>query len=354
MYFLPSIQGLKQIKYGDLELRKYIRPAPEAEERSAEDIAAEIWPNCPMHDKRMYRSTIYDASDNLVCFSPPKSDAYSVFKTNIPMEKVQVTEFVDGTMINVFYHDGVWRIATKSVVDADCRYYSDAPTFAEMFYEALGEIKLDSLEKSLTYSFVLQHPKNRIVTRIQTPNLYLIRCYKIIGHVVYEIDDPTPFQRPQTFAFADYEALENALSEKSYEFQGFMLKSGTMRAKLRNPRYNEVRELRGNTPSLRFHILTLRQEGKCHQFSRFYPEFNKDVVHCDREVTRIVNLFYASYLDCFVKKERRMAELNKHVGYHVYQLHGLYLKTRPVPIHKARVREYVESLAASQLVVLFL
>jgi hypothetical protein len=353
MYFLPTIDGLKKIKCGDLELRKYNRPAP-ADDRSEADIQAMIWPD-GVNDKRLFRSTIYDASNNLICFSPPKSEGYGVFKTYLPLHEVKVTEFIDGTMINVFYHGG-WRISTKSVVDADCRYYTDAPSFSEMFYEALAQsgVQLESLEKALCYSFVLQHPKNRIVTPVSSPNLYLICAYKIVGHTVYEVENSSPFQRPQEFKFESYEALETALSEKSFEFQGFMLKSGRLRGKLRNPRYNEVRELRGNTPCLKYHILTLRQAGKCAQFSRFYPEHNQAVVHCDREVARIVNLFYTSYLDCFVKKQRRMAEFNKHVGYHIYQLHGSYLKTRPVPMHKNLVRHYVDSLAPAQLVVLFL
>lgn len=52
-----------------------------------------------------------------------------------------------------------------------------------MFTEAmvLNNLYLDMLNKQFCYSFVLQHPYNRIVAPISNPQLYLVAVYQIIN-----------------------------------------------------------------------------------------------------------------------------------------------------------------------------
>ena len=66
---------------------------------------------------------------------PPKSIPYADFiqKHDIGSKNVVVDEFLDGTMINAFY-DGSWKIATRTVVGANCTFYS-TKTFHDMFHE---------------------------------------------------------------------------------------------------------------------------------------------------------------------------------------------------------------------------
>jgi hypothetical protein len=104
----------------------------------------------------LYRSVIFK-NKKVVCFSPPKSIPYTEFCENNPISTVVVDEFMDGTMINVFY-DGEtnkWVIATRSIVGAKCVFYSQK-TFHDMFHET--GIDYDTLNKEYCYSFVLQHP----------------------------------------------------------------------------------------------------------------------------------------------------------------------------------------------------
>ena len=50
-----------------------------------------------------------------------------------------------------------------------------------MFLEASNNanFEFDILDKTLCYSFVLQHPKNRIVVPFKETQLYLVACYRI-------------------------------------------------------------------------------------------------------------------------------------------------------------------------------
>ena len=50
-----------------------------------------------------------------------------------------------------------------------------------MFLECCNHVNLefDDLDKKICYSFVIQHPENKIVLPIKDMALYLIECYEI-------------------------------------------------------------------------------------------------------------------------------------------------------------------------------
>jgi hypothetical protein len=94
-------------------------------------------------------------------------------------------------MINVFWDTQLnnWNIATRNTVGGDVSFFKSDnthKTFNSMFYETLTACKLDLniLNKLYCYSFVLQHPENRIVVPIQTPTLYLVQVYQITEKMV--------------------------------------------------------------------------------------------------------------------------------------------------------------------------
>ena len=56
-------------------------------------------------------------------------------------------------------------------------------TFRDMFLEASYEnnMSFNLLDKKYSYSFVVQHPENRIVVPFKKPQLYLVAVYSIIN-----------------------------------------------------------------------------------------------------------------------------------------------------------------------------
>ena len=147
-----------------------------------------------------YRSVII-RNNKVVCFAPEKSLDYSFFVEKYSTENSWLEDFIDGTMINVFYDNikETWEIATRSTVGANIVFFNDVKnykyfdnnnyfkdyynlTFRSMFFEACNSCNLDlnCLDKKYVYSFVLQHPFNRIVTPILTPVIYLVKVYEII------------------------------------------------------------------------------------------------------------------------------------------------------------------------------
>jgi hypothetical protein len=241
-----------------------------------------------------FRSVIVDDENNMVMFSPPKSINYNIFynKYNDVQNKCKVEEIIEGTMINLFYINNKWEISTKTTIGANNSFFKNfdsqihnvtkPKTFREMFIESCKEVNLDLslLNKSYNYSFVMQHNENRIVKPIYSIYLYLVKVYKIdnIEKVVYEIDIkkdklydilcsttsikfPTEYENTETSELS-FDELPNRYGSKNTRFDclGVMIYSPDgNRTKIRNPVYEEIKQLRGNQPKLQYHYLTLKK-----------------------------------------------------------------------------------------------
>ena len=183
----------------------------------------------------LFRSVVINDAGNVVAFSPPKtinfnSAADSVVLNQTPIADAFVAEeFVEGTMLNLFYNPSIssgatlgsesatpvssatpitgWEISTKGVVggmivvpkpgsagdkDADKEKKDGATatatattttkaTFRALFLNACikNGIEFDKLDTRYTYSLVLQHPENPLVCNIPEPLVYLIAVYSI-------------------------------------------------------------------------------------------------------------------------------------------------------------------------------
>lgn len=137
----------------------------------------------------LLRSVIV-SSNKIVSFSPPKSLSPDNFMRNYPLitDNIIAEEFIEGTMINVFFDPtygatGCWQIATRNTVGAEVTFYKwSNKTFNQMFMDAciFNKFNIQTLNPRYCYSFVLQHPENRIVVPFKNPDLYLVAVYEIV------------------------------------------------------------------------------------------------------------------------------------------------------------------------------
>ena len=145
----------------------------------------------------LFRSVIYK-QDEVVCYAPPKSIDYALFKQQVPLSDIiSMEEYVEGTMVNLFWTGTSWDIATRSSVGGEVSFFSDqdnesGPSFRWMFLDAIATNEtlasptekdffssFDTMPKFYCLSFVLQHPKNRIVTPFDKPSIYLVKTYDL-------------------------------------------------------------------------------------------------------------------------------------------------------------------------------
>ena len=154
------------------------------------------------------RSVIINSKNKVVGFAPPKSIPSEQFiqKYSENTPGVVFEQFVEGTMINVFWDDSIgltggWEIATRNTVGATSSFYKSkqCKTFRDMFLEAASENNMDFsiLDKKYCYSFVLQHPENRIVVPFKKPQLYLVAVYSINNDndvITVDVNDSQQFK----------------------------------------------------------------------------------------------------------------------------------------------------------------
>jgi hypothetical protein len=303
------------------------------------------------------RSVIINSKNDVVGFAPPKSISAELFiqKYNNETEyfsSISAQEFIEGTMINVFWDDsigltGAWEIATRNTVGATSKFYkgTDSKTFRNMFLEAAAynNLVLDSLDKTKCYSFVLQHPENRIVVSFKHPQLYLVAVYQIkniFDRVTVDILDAQDFTEfftsvnstvmfPKLYQFEKYTDLieKYASMNTSYDVVGVVLynKLTGERSKIRNPVYEQVRNLRGNQPKLQYQYLCLRKEGKVSDFLKFYPENKKEFSSFRDSVHLFTNTLYSNYTSCYIKKEKPLKEYSEQYRTHMFNIHKIFL-----------------------------
>jgi len=231
----------------------------------------------------LYRSVIMNNEDKFVSFSPPKSIDYMTFKANNTINNVVIDEIIEGTMIHMFYDNDAWRISTKSKMDAKSSYFyygNYNRTFEKMFQETTATFSEDwreKLDKNYCYSFVLQHPYNRIVVPIYCKKLYLISIYHIDGEQVNVVNIekenlPREFYYPQKYNMNSYLEIEKMMESENYNSPGFMIKTKVDRTKLLYKGHQYVKELRGNQPKLQYHFLTLKKENRIEDYLHYYKE----------------------------------------------------------------------------------
>lgn len=297
----------------------------------------------------MLRSVIVDNDGRVVCYAPPKSLTETSLQKNFNKDNgseesakrvYNVEEFIDGTMINAFYDNelNTWQIATRSSVGAEISFYMEKgfkqeDTFSFMFYDICKQLEFDinSLNKEYVYSFVMQHPSNRIVKPIREKALFLVEVYKINNTdimnqtvsneplVVYDtIKKHTMLKHPELYAFHldndKYENIENlkdtyASKNTRYDIVGIFVKDNFgNRYKIRNTNYDYVKKLRGNNPKLQFQYLHLRQEHLVTQYLMYYPEHTELFDDYQRVLHDYTRGLYENYVSCFILKEKAITE----------------------------------------------
>ena len=283
-------------------------------------------------------------------------------------------------MINVFWDstiglNGGWEIATRNTVGAKTCFYKNKynKTFRDMFLEAeiYNRLNIESLNKTISYSFVLQHPENRIVVPFSYPMLYLVAAYSIdntdknnIMVYIIDIDEiknspnfrGTSVQFPKNYDYNTYsELIETYASMNSnYDILGFVLynRETGERTKVRNPVYEQVRSLRGNQSKSQYQYLCLRRENKVAEFLNFYPDHKKEFSQFRDQIHIFTDTLLSNYQSCYIKKEKPLKEFLSQYRTHMFNIHQLYmneLKPKKLCVSKSIVIKYVNETHPSLL-----
>lgn len=324
----------------------------------------------------IWRSVVY-SNNQINVFSPPKSENINIFSNKYIETDCIAQEFVEGTMINLFYDKDInnWEISSKSSVGGNVTFFQDQPTFSELFNDICSELNIDltKFSKDYSYSLIIQHPKNKFVIPVKEKKLYLISMYKIdnINFKVTEflsccknnLDNPimkldndilTKLSFPEIYKFDSYYKLYNEYASMNTDIytMGIVLyhKSGD-RSKLRNPNYEYVKHLRGNNTKLQYQYLSLRKLNSVKECLKYFPENQEQFNVFRSQLHLFTNSLYKNYINCYIHKEKPLKEFSPQFKTHMYNLHQLYLSMREDKgyINKYIVINYVNNLEPAKL-----
>lgn len=342
----------------------------------------------------LWRSVII-RNGKIVCVAPPKATSLSSFmrKYPVPETSIQLEEFVEGTMINLFWDGDEWELTSRSLIGANGFYYKNSPTFRKMFMDANSKnIEYSMLDKRLIYSFVVCHTGNRMVVQYKTPHLYLVEVLNVlpdgrIGSVDIEAAEngatleyvKAKVLLPRRYPFPDdidtedtenfklsarppppspnsYDAIQRRYASNKTPFyqMGVIIRGGRSgdRTKMRNPVYEYVRALRGNSYKLLYQYLHLRQTGRIGAFLRFYPEYLTEFYDFQSQIHDFTAKMHEMYMNVFVKRLLSLDEVDKTLKPHLSALNKIYLdslKDVKRIITKKEAIHYVNGLEPERL-----
>ena len=155
-----------------------------------------------------------------------------------------------------------------------------------MFSECIDFEIFDKLDGDYCYSFLLQHPDNRIVKHYEKPSCILTMTTKInedntlkilnIEETQELLDRLSDLQLPKVFNIESMDNLYKELDSLSDTDQGYVLKyyenGKDNRSKIRNMKYNEIRQLRGNDTNKMFMYFELRKQQNVVEYLEYFPE----------------------------------------------------------------------------------
>jgi hypothetical protein len=335
----------------------------------------------------LFRSVIITGSgDNAryVCFSPPhmeRAEYDPLYFGPDPM----LQEYVDGTMINVFYDIASdppkWEISTRRVIGGrnsftDVGGNLPVKTFRELFDECcvLLNFHLSSLDPTKCYSFVMQHPESRIVQSVRDPMLYLIGEYEfeiqddlsvmVKSNNIYDTPtnealNVTRVRVPRKLT-PDYHSIVEYVSPSvSFNVKGVIEvgHGNHPSVKYRNPNYDKVQQIKGNQSKLQYHYLELctspQASTRIGEFIRYFPEYKPAFIEYSRSIKKLINCIYGTYLDCYINRKFHLKDADERYKTLVYVLHAeVYLaKLKPENnrINKMEVTKFVQDLPCAKL-----
>ena len=256
-----------------------------------------------------FRSTVWCMEQNRPLYIAP-ARMQSLDALDPSATEFRVEEFVDGFMINMFYSlaDKDWKLTTRTQLDASGHFYSKR-SFADLFWETFAScgLTLDDLDLNLGYSWVVQHPEERIVVApaYGIPTLTLVNVATLGPDAV--LSDKLSALQPATYPLTTVAAVREFVTaegrRRGHQFKGLVVITAEGRYTIESVEYKAALALRGNQPKRPFTWLEHWTAGKLPAYLKIYPE---EACEAEEVVGRFKECTQEAY-DLYVKVYRERA-----------------------------------------------
>jgi hypothetical protein len=290
-------------------------------------------------------------SDNVICYSLDKFENSQelINDDNISITDWKFEDAVDGTQIRLYYYDSKWISTTARCIDAKKSRWNYVKSFYELFSDVEHVINYDLLNKNYTYTFILKHIENRIISNI-TKN-ELIHIHTRNNETLEELDVDINIPKPTQYNFVSYDDFKKDLDNLDFEKKGYVVKCNDKRYMFSSKEYEEIKDLKGNHLNISYNYLDLLKKNKLDIFLKYFPEFQIKFDNIKKNIDELGFKLHNFYMQKNVKKEITLNDIEKDYRKILYQLHGIYLNEKTI-ITKEIVINYIYELPIGYVVKL--
>lgn len=252
----------------------------------------------------------------------------------------KVFYYEEGTMVKIYYYRDEWVVSTNKCIDNRSTYIPMTDTnISEIFFEiAEKAFDIEKLEKDRTYCFILSHPINRCIIRINDERLIYIGNTKTDGtNIEYNncYDDET-LRKDIVVKDSRYiksltrvtnkkcfYALMDPMSFVNYDKKGYIIVNPKMTYAVTCMLYDLALKLRGTNPLPKMRYLELNTNDERKAFKSLFED---EIGNIEKEFSNKIREILNAYRKVKITKELHYNETGKFKKI-IYSLHGIRIKT---------------------------
>lgn len=200
----------------------------------------------------------------------------------IDWNTAKVQEKLDGSLMIVYFHEGLWRVASSGTPDAGGEV-NNAPgtTFADLFWDTWNEsgYLTRDLNPQLTYMFELMTKYNRVVVQHPKPRLVLIGIRNPETGQESYVHTPGLAERFEAVKSFQLRTLEEVMASMEHfsglEQEGYVVVDDSFnRVKIKHPSYLAAHHLVGGLSPKR--LLEVVRAGETPELLSYFPEWKSE------------------------------------------------------------------------------
>lgn len=196
----------------------------------------------------------------------------------IDWESSYATEKIDGSLISVWFHNGIWHISTNGGINA-----YDAPlgtnvysNFGQLFEVAAlnSNFSYDELNPNYCYTYELVSPYNKVVVNYPKPQLYHILTRDM--QTLEEVDVDTKVPKPAKYYSKDILNYIDTVEKFDSNHEGIVVVDKNFnRVKIKTQLYFQLHKIRNNGVVYLEEVLDMVRANDYEEFLGYFPEYRE-------------------------------------------------------------------------------
>lgn len=312
----------------------------------------------PMSEQlsREARGIILDESKNweVVCYSYSRFfNHYEGLAAEIDWSSAKVMEKLDGSIMQVFWYDGKWQVASSGLPDALGQVSDFNLTFKDLFWQTWETLRYRlPIWTQLSYAFELITKYNRIICRYPESRIVLhgVRNLVTLSEVFPEpIAGLHKWACVKTYPLQTFKEVVDFVKEfDPMTNEGCVIcDQGFNRIKIKSPQYVALANIRGGLSTKR--LIEIVRMGENSEFLSYFPEFTKEYEEVKEKYEKLTKHIYDVYWQVKdIESQKEFALTIKHLPFSgiLFQMRKTSWKTVKELLAESRLDYVVDLLKA--------